>query len=155
MNEDAKTSDLKEVVMISAARLNELKEQLRLLKSSLAKDNEEGTKMGGPMDSFKEAAAFQVILGAKKNKIAEFEDIIATAQILPDEISGKIIQLGKWFTIDNGIAKIRYRLVHPAEADPSRFLISKDSPLGKAVSGGKSGTVFKLNDREFRIINVE
>jgi transcription elongation factor GreA len=143
-----------EDILISKEKLHELKEQLQDLQRTLVRDNEEATKMGGPMDSFKEAAAFQVTLGAKRNKIKELTEILNKVKVLPDSIPGDQIVLGKWVELNNGINTIKYRLVHPVEADPSRNLISTDSPLGRELLDHKAGFTFTLNSRQFKILAV-
>jgi transcription elongation factor GreA len=144
-----------ENILISKEKLADLKQQLVQLKNSLAKDNEEVTKMGGPMDSFKEAAAVQVALGAKKVKIKELQGIIQVAQVLPEYVPGDEIVIGKWFKVANANTTIRYRLVDPIEADPTTNFISANSPLGMAVYNKKSGSSFRLNSRDFKILTVE
>ncbi len=141
-------------VFISKNKYDELKLELSELQKSLLKDNEEATKMGGPMDSYKEAAAIQVSLGAKRQKVTELEDIMKRIEILPEQVPGDKIVLGKYFTIDNGEKQIRYRLVHPVEANPTLNLVSVDAPLGKAVINQVAGYEFILNTRTFRIIKI-
>jgi transcription elongation factor GreA len=143
-----------EDILISKEKLHELKEQLQDLHKTLVRDNEEATKMGGPMDSFKEAAAFQVTLGAKRNKIKELTEIVTKAKVLPDVVPGDLAVIGKWVELDNGINTIKYRLVHPVEADPSRNLISTNSPLGRELLNHKAGFAFTLNSRRFKILSV-
>jgi transcription elongation factor GreA len=142
-------------ILLSAARIAELQEQLKTLQASLLKDNEEASKMGGPMDSFKEAAAVQVTLGAKREKVKELKEILEKVQILADKVTGKKVILGKYFSIKNDLGTTRYRLVHPLEADPRKSLISPDSPLGKAVMGKTTGHNFLLNQLNFTILTVE
>jgi transcription elongation GreA/GreB family factor len=142
-------------VLISQQKLLELQAQLEQLEESLGRDNLEATKMGGPMDSFKEAASYQVTLGAKRNKVKELQEILANVSILPEKIPGDQVVIGKWFTMDNGINQLRYRLVDPVEADPGHNLISPDAPLGKAVLKQRAGFTFTLNGRNFKLISVE
>lgn len=136
---------------ISKQKLEELKRELTDLVKSLAKDNDEGTRMGGPMDSFKEAAAFQVMLGAKRLKIEELEDIISNAEILPDHVAGDAVVLGKWVDLDNGQ---KYRLVSSIEADPQKGLLSIDSPLGKALLEKKVGEEINIMNKSQKIQKI-
>lgn len=144
-----------DIVYISQECKDRLEQELNTLRSSLHKANEEGTRMGGPMDSFKEAAAFQVSQGAKNTKIKELEEILKNIKILPLKIDGDSIILGKWFSIDNGMKITRYRLVHPVEADPSNNLLSIESPLGKNVLKMKEGHSFVMNESKFKLVTVE
>ena len=140
---------------LSEAKIKELKQTYEKLKSSLDQDRLMNTKSGGPMESFKEATSYAIVTQAKEMKVQELLEIIKNAKILPDNISGDSIILGKWFTISNSETNTHYRLVDPIEADPKKFLISKLSPLGLAVFNRRKGQKFVLKDQNFKIINVE
>ena len=141
--------------ILSKNKILELKRTLNDLKKSLAIDNELNTKMGGPMDSFKETASYSVTVKAKEFKINEIIEILSDTSELPDKIIGNSIILGKWFVISNGYKDIRYRLVDPIEADPSKSLISYRSPLGVKVLGKKIQENFILNGNTFTIKFIE
>jgi transcription elongation GreA/GreB family factor len=140
---------------LSQAKIANLEQEYQALYLSLKKEKEEGVQKGGPMDSFKEAAAVAVNMGAKDEKVSELRNILAEAQILPDYAPGDIIQIGKWFSISGPNGKRRYRLVDPIEADPQQNLVSELSPLGQLVLNQKKGTKFVLNSIDFVIVNIE
>lgn len=142
-------------ILLSKEKITEISKQLKMLQQSMQNDNEEGNRMGGPMDSFKEAAAFQTMTAAKKEKIEELQSILDTAKELPDYIESDMAILGKWIIINNGREEKRYRLVHSLEAEPVKNLLSIDSPLGKELVGKKSGESIVFNSQTIKIVNIE
>lgn len=140
---------------ISNQKLLELQKELKAKRDFLKNELEEGVKRGGPMDSFKEAAAVSANLQAHYQKLKELEDILNDAEVLPDYIDGDEIMLGKWFDIDINTDSKRFRLVESIEADISKHLLSIDSPLGKAVFGKKQGEKINFNEKTITITNVD
>lgn len=140
---------------ISKQRLLEIKNEIKNKKSYLKHELEEGVKRGGPMDSFKEAAAVSANLQAHNQKLKELENILKDVQELPDVIPGDKIILGKWFEIETITGRKRYRLVESIEADISKNLLSIESPLGQAVLGKKERQKVVINENELSISRVE
>ena len=143
------------MILLSKAKIEEIKQECVSLKKSLKVENEEQVLRGGPMDSYKEAAAFSVSKQAKESRIHELELIIRDVKKLPNYIKGRKIVIGKWFSLKNQFGIKRYRLVDPFESDPSKGLISSDSPLGKAVSMKSQNDKIQFNKNLISIINVE
>jgi len=142
-------------MQISKQGIEKIKNEIKKIQEFLKHELEEGVKRGGPMDSFKEAAAVSANLQAHNQKLKELEKIVNNATVLPDYVPGKSIILGKWFSIaQNGITK-KFRLVETAEADISNGLLSIESPLGKALQGKKSGDIVEINSVIQNIVKVE
>lgn len=140
---------------ISKQKISEIKKEIENKKAYLKNELEEGVKRGGPMDSFKEAAAVSANLQAHNQKLKELENILNDAEELPDYVSGDEIILGKWFEIESGAGRKRYRLVESIEVDISKNLLSIESPMGIAVLGRKVGEKIMINNNEMTIIIVE
>jgi transcription elongation GreA/GreB family factor len=140
---------------LSKDKITELQKSLEELTKSLNSDNELITKMGGPMDSFKETASYSVTTKAKEVKLQELQNILNDIEILEDEIEGNFIVLGKWFIIENAGERKRYRLVDPIEAEPRKNLISYLSPLGIILLNKKVGDHSELNGRVYEILEIE
>jgi transcription elongation factor GreA len=140
---------------ISAQKLIEIKKEIENKKRYLKHELEEGVKRGGPMDSFKEAAAVSANLQAHNQKLKELENMLKDVQELPDEVPGDEIILGKWFEIESDTGRKRYRLVESIESNISNNLLSIESPLGKAVLGKKEGTEININNNVMKILIVE
>jgi len=140
---------------LSKQKIANLKQEYKNLLASLLLENEDQVKTGGPMDSFKEAAAYSVSKQAKESKVKELKQLLENVKELAEYVSGKTIILGKYFSLKNSYISRRYRLVDPAESDPSLNLISNESPLGKAIITKKKGYKFEINKDTFEIIDIE
>jgi len=140
---------------LSKIKIEEIKSEFLTLNKSLNLENEEQTLRGGPMDSYKEAAAFSISKQAKESRVQQLKNILKSVQVLPNYIAGKKIVLGKWFILKNHFGIKRYRLVDPIEADPRNNLVSVESPLGKAVFLKTEKKQIKFNNETLFIIKVE
>lgn len=143
------------MILLSKNKINELRQEYNSLKKSLIKENEEEAQRGGPMDSYKEAAAFSISKQAKAKRVEELNNILNEAKELPEYIEGKSIILGKNFVLEGKLGAKRYTLVDPVEADPSKNKISIDSPLGKAVLNKTAGSIINVSNNNLVIISVE
>lgn len=142
-------------MQISRNGIEKIKIEIKKIQEYLNHELEESVKRGGPMDSFKEAAAVSANLQAHNQKLKELENILNNAVELPEYAPGKSIVLGKWFELSlNGTIK-RYRLVESAEANISRGLLSLESPLGKALLGKKVGDTVEVNSVIQKVQKVE
>lgn len=142
-------------MQISENGIEKIKNEIKKIQEFLKHELEEGVKRGGPMDSFKEAAAVSANLQAHNQKLKDLENIINNATVLPEYITGNAIILGKWFEISQNGSIKRYRLVETAEADISNGLLSLESPLGKALLGKKSGDIVEINSVIQKVVKVE
>lgn len=140
---------------ISKQKLTELKVEIDKKKNYLKNELEEGVKRGGPMDSFKEAAAVSANLQAHNQKLKELENILKDAEELPEYVPGDEIVLGKWFTLDFGKEARRIRLVESIEADASAGLLSIESPLGKNLILKRKGEIINFNEQSIVILEIE
>ena len=140
---------------ISGLKLEEIKKEIENKKSYLKNELEEGVKRGGPMDSFKEAAAVSANLQAHNQKLKELENILNDAEELPEYVPGDEIILGKWFMLDFGKEIRRMRLVESIEADASVGLLSVESPLGQNLISKKQGEMINFNGQSIVIIEIE
>ncbi len=142
-------------MQISKQGIEKIKNEIKKIQEYLKHELEEGVKRGGPMDSFKEAAAVSANLQAHNQKLKELENIINNATELPEYVPGESIVLGKWFELSQSGTIKRYKLVESAEADISRGLLSLESPLGKALLGKRSGDTVEINSVIQKVVKVE
>jgi len=143
------------MILLSNNKLTELEAEYKSLLKSLRSDDLEFSKQGGPMDSFKEAAAIAVARGAKNQRVEELKRIIWEAKTLPDYVEGERVILGKWVSIIKDGQKLRYRLVDEFEAQPAKNLISQESPLGKVLMNKNKGDFFLFGKIKILILDVE
>lgn len=81
-----------------------------------------------------------------EGEIARIEYILRHARVIDESIVSDHVQIGTVVTIvEKGTdAAEEYRIVGPAEANPSQGKISPESPLGKALLGKKVGDKVKI-----------
>ncbi len=86
-----------------------------------------------------------------EGRIKELQYLLATARVIEeDAIPSDTIDIGSTVTVSEiGYPEQEvYRIVGPAEANPSQGYISYESPIGKAVLGHKTGDKVKINAPE-------
>lgn len=76
-----------------------------------------------------------------EKRIADLQEQLRNAEIIEDDPGGGngIVALGRSVTVDFDGEEEVYKIVGPAEAMPSRGLISEESPMGKELKGRKAG----------------
>lgn len=77
-----------------------------------------------------------------EKRISELEEQLRNAHVIEDGGNGAakgVVALGRSITVDFDGEEEIYKLVGPAEAMPTRGLISEESPMGKELKGRKVG----------------
>lgn len=77
-----------------------------------------------------------------EKRISDLEDQLRNAEIIEDGQHGAakgVVALGRSVTVDFDGEEEIYKIVGPAEAMPTRGLISEESPMGKQLKGRKVG----------------
>jgi transcription elongation factor GreA len=76
-----------------------------------------------------------------EKRISDLQEQLRNAEIIEDDPGGGngIVALGRSVTVDFDGEEEVYKIVGPAEAMPSRGLISEESPMGKELKGRKAG----------------
>ena len=77
-----------------------------------------------------------------EKRIGDLEEQLRNAVIIEDEPIGAkkdIVGLGRSVTVDFDGDEEVYKIVGPAEAMPTRGLISEESPMGKQLKGRRVG----------------
>ena len=125
-------------ILLTKSKIDEIRSKIRILESSLNVQKEEMILRGGVSDSWHESASYSVTEGANKSKLKNLKSIIRRVKLLPDYVYSKKIVIGSRFVLSSKNNKIKGRLVHPIEADPSINLYSIRSKLGKILYNKKS-----------------
>lgn len=91
-----------------------------------------------------------------EGEIARLTQIIRNARIIEPSGAADSVEIGSTVTIqEKGVDEPEvYRLVGPAEANPSQGKISIESPMGKALLGAKVGDRVKVNAPDGKITFV-
>lgn len=96
-----------------------------------------------------------------EGRIAELEDITASAQVIdPSTLSGENVKFGAhvWVVEEDSEKEATYQIVGVHEADIRNGQISVSSPLAKALIGRKVGDTVSVpapsGDRSYEILGI-
>ena len=116
------------------------------------------------LEAVKEARAFGDLREKNRNesRIRYLENMIRTARVLPDQPAGDGVGLYDKVTVyleDEGDTET-YQVVTTMRQDALHGLISKESPMGKALLGRKVGETFhiQVNDSygyDAKVLSIE
>ncbi len=99
--------------------------------------------------------------GFLEGRIQEIEALLRNAVVIEEEAPTGEVRLGSRVTVveDGEEEPETFRLVGPAEADPTNGRISYESPLGQALLGHRVGDVVAVEAPagvlRFRILRIE
>ena len=130
---------------MSAARAQELQEELNYLKTTRSDEVAEQIKIArgfGDLSDNSEYDAAKNEQGKLYSRIAELE-VILQHVVIVDESSApsNVVTIGCKVTVaDAGGKEVgSYKIVGSQEADPMHGIISEEAPFGKALIGAKDG----------------
>lgn len=95
-----------------------------------------------------------------EGRILTLENILRNAVIIEQEGPRETVGVGSRVTVMEGSGPLEtYHIVGSAEADPTKGLISNESPLGQALMGRKVGETAPVNAPDgvlaFQIVSIE
>ena len=130
---------------MSAARAEELREELNYLKTTRSDEVAEMIKVARGFGDLSENSEYDEAKneqGKLYSRIAELEVILQHVVIIDESSTpSNVVTIGSLVTVVNaqGREMPPYRIVGSQEADPMHRIISEDSPFGKAFLGKKEG----------------
>lgn len=131
---------------VSAARAQELQEELNYLKTTRSDEVAEQIKVARGFGDLSENSEYDEAKneqGKLYSRIAEVEEILLHTVIVDENDAGTNgISIGCRVTVQDvksGRELPEYKVVGSQEADPMHRAISEDSPFGKALMGAKEG----------------
>ncbi|MDO8626361.1 MAG: transcription elongation factor GreA [Candidatus Magasanikbacteria bacterium] len=126
---------------LSAESLAALKQELGNLKDAkipeIAKRIDEAKQQGDLSENAEYHQAREDMSWAQ-GRMRELEQIINTAQVITRTVAG-LVGIGSQLLVKVNGQKKSYTIVGPQEINPSKGLISNESPLGEAFLGHKKG----------------
>ncbi len=132
--------------MITRAMFAELKEKLEYLKTKARPQTAQEVARLAEMGDFSENYAYQAAKGRLRginNNILKLEHQLNRAEIIAPSAS-EFVQVGNTVVIEcEGKAKT-YQILGSSETDPTRGIISQNSPIGAALLGKKIGETVKI-----------
>ena len=130
---------------MSAARAEELREELNYLKTTRSDEVAEMIKVARGFGDLSENSEYDEAKneqGKLYSRIAELEVILQHVVIIDETATpSNVVAIGSLVTVVNAQGKEMppYRIVGSQEADPMHGIISEESPFGKAFLGKKEG----------------
>lgn len=93
-----------------------------------------------------------------EGRIAEIDSILKQAKMIKKSTGG-VVDVGSTVHVELESGKQEFRIVGSTEADPSKGLISNESPIGQALIGCKSGDEVEIEvpagTMTYKIIKVK
>lgn len=130
---------------MSAARAQELQEELNYLKTTRSDEVAEQIKVARGFGDLSENSEYDEAKneqGKLYSRIAELEEVLQHVVIIDEtNVPSNIVTIGCKVTVadDKGNELPVYKIVGSQEADPLNRVISEESPFGKALLGAKEG----------------
>ena len=132
-------------IIVSHEGLSKLQQELEHLKTVKRKEVAQAIQKARAYGDLSENSEYDEAKNEQaeiEGKIAHLEETLENAIVLDDsELGTDKVNVGNKVTVHNidEDEETEYKIVSTAEADPMMFLISDDSPLGKALIGQKKG----------------
>lgn len=121
-------------------------EQLRDVERQRIIDHLHEVKSGGDWMENTEVMLFEDELAFVDRRIKDLEDMLANAKLIEDDEDPTVVNIGDTVVLQNEEGGLEtFRIVGVAESDPSKGLISNESPLGQAILEQKVGETVTVN----------
>ena len=150
---------------LSAERLEELKSELKYLKTVREKEVADLIKEARSFGDLSENSEYEEAKneqGKLYSRIAEVENILANCVVIEEQTEdSNSVRLGSKITvldIDMDLEET-YHVVGSQEADPMNGRISEESPFGKALLGKAVGDIVIVEapagNIEYKVIDIQ
>ncbi len=156
-----KQSELPSDPMITGAKFAELKEKLEYLKTTARPQTAVEVARLAEMGDFSENYAYQAAKGRLRginNNILKLEHQLNRAVIIAPGGGGRV-QVGHTVIIECDGKEKTYQILGSSETDPTRGIISQNSPIGSALLNKKIGETVKIQladkEVEYKIISLK
>lgn len=138
-------------VILTIDGLSKLEKELEHLKTVRRREVAERIKQALEFGDISENSEYEDAKneqGFIEGRVLSIEKMLRNARVIDEneEHSG-IVTVGSTVKIVevNGGAEVEYTIVGSAEADPVKYRISNESPVGRALIGQKLGSVVNVN----------
>ncbi|MCX7923669.1 MAG: transcription elongation factor GreA [Clostridia bacterium] len=151
-------------VVLTYEGLKKLEEELEFLKGMKRREVAERIKQALSFGDISENSEYDEAKNEQahvEGRIVQLENMLKHAKVIDeDEVSTDVVSLGsKVELLDMEYdEKVEYYIVGSTEADPSKFKISNESPVGSALIGKMKGTVVEVSVPDgvikFKILDI-
>ena len=153
-------------IILTKEGFRKLKEEIEYLSTDKRREVADRIKTAREFGDITENAEYddakneQAMLEAR---IAKLEERLAAARVIEKrEISKDVVSVGAKVRLRDVDAKqtVEYHIVGSAEADPTEYKLSNESPVGKALLGRKRGETISVPvprgpQRKLKITKIE
>lgn len=139
-------------ILLSKNKINELKKEKDKLEKAVQKFNED--ENDNLWYSFRDAAAHDVQIKSRKKRLDNIKQILKNAKPISDQVNTDRVTIGCTVKLKLKSKVIKYKIVHPIEANPTEGLVSIKSALGGKLKEKKSGEEFEFNNNKYKIIQI-
>lgn len=146
--------------MITRAKFAELKEKLEYLKNKARPQTAVEVARLAEMGDFSENYAYQAAKGRLRginNNILKLEHQLNQAVIIKPKSNDRV-SVGHTVVIEYEGKQKTYQILGSSETDPTRGIISQNSPIGSALLNKKIGETVKIQlagkEVEYAIISI-
>lgn len=129
-------------IYVTAKGLEEAKRELSYLTITRRKEVADRIQSARELGDLSENSEYDSAMEEQalvENRIAELENMLTGIQIISENIHNDFVVIGSTITIEMDGEVDEFTIVGRLEADPSKKLISNESPLGSALLGAKIG----------------
>ncbi|MDI3316197.1 MAG: transcription elongation factor GreA [Bacillota bacterium] len=151
-------------VILTEEGLRKLERELEELKTVRRKEVAERIKVARGYGDLSENSEYDAAKNEQafiEGRIAALEKVLRNAQMVDEEnIDPDVVNVGSRVEVedlDSG-DRMELRIVGSSEADPAHASISYQSPVGRALMGGRAGTTVEVGlpdgRARFRILSV-
>ncbi len=132
-------------IIVSKEGLEKLQQELEFLKTVKRKEVALAIQKARAYGDLSENSEYDEAKNEQaeiEGKIAHLEETLENAIVLDDsELGTDKVNVGNKVMVHNidTDEECEYKIVSTTEADPMQFMISDDSPLGKALIGQRTG----------------
>ncbi|MFZ5989860.1 MAG: transcription elongation factor GreA [Bacillota bacterium] len=137
-------------VVLTYEGLQKLEQELEFLKTVKRREVAERIKQALSFGDISENSEYDEAKNEQahvEGRIAQLETMLKHAKVIDeDEVKTDVVSVGsKVNVLDMEFnEEVEYYIVGSTEADPSKYKISNESPVGKALLGKKKGTVVEV-----------
>lgn len=137
-------------VMLTEEGLKKLEEKLDHLKTVRRGEIAERIKQAIEFGDISENSEYEDAKNEQafiEGEIMTLEKMLRNSQIIEDGLGNETVHLGNTVIIKDleFNEDLEYTLVGSAEADPTEFKISNESPVGQAILGQKVGSTIEVH----------
>ncbi len=131
-----------DITYLSQERFDELQEELKVLKTEGRQTVASRLKQAKELGDLSENSEYQEAREEQsriEQKIIQLEELLRSSSIIKKPTGTATVRIGSKVKVKKGVEQMAYAIVGSSEAEPSRGLISNESPIGKALLGKKVG----------------